>query len=766
MKLLALGKKDFSLGKSDKLVRIAITNLGYFLFSILASKCPMFENYFPFGIALIVSVPKCRLISNLIGVILGYMFQIHTSASVRYISTVIAIICIDWTLKGLKNFRKNDFYIPIVVFVPTFITGLTLNSIVDGFEFNDIIASFLEALFASISAYFFNNSFKFMTENLNKFSKKDLVCISSSLSLFTLFLLQINIFNISLGRIISGFVILTLSHSIGIFGGCISGISLGIISGMYTSNLYALCGLLSGLASDFGKIGVILGFFIPNLIVNLKYSNINNIYEILISIIIFCFVPKEITDKIKNMFNNKNFKLDVLKKSVIQKLSFASNSLISMSDFVKQVSNKLSEVEIPETKNICNDTVNSVCSNCSSKNLCWNQEKDFTKQSFNEITKIISCKSSINEHNLPERFTKKCFKSREILNSVQVNYNKFLAKTEINNKLKEFRSIVSEQFNSMGLLLDDISKNFDVNEFFDQELALKIENKLNELNIPNKDVICKINNFKKIMIYIEILDVTKNIDKKIIKEISEVCEKKLELATVSVVNNRKIVQIIEKTKFTVKFGISQHNCNNGKFCGDSCSYFYDASGNFNFILSDGMGTGGRAAVDGVMTCELISNLLKSGISFDLAIKIVNSALLVKSSEESLATLDVLKLNLFTGKTEFMKAGAPFSFVKKSNNIKKLGLDSLPIGILINANYIQEDAGELGEDDWILMSSDGATDILEEKYIKESFKSWKNTDPNELSKLILDSAVSSRENLENCKDDDITVVSFKISKNIE
>ena len=45
-------------------------------------------------------------------------------------------------------------------------------------------------------------------------------------------------------------------------------------------------------------------------------------------------------------------------------------------------------------------------------------------------------------------------------------------------------------------------------------------------------------------------------------------------------------------------------------------YFYDGKGHFIMILSDGMGTGGRAAVDGAMASGLMARLLKAGFGYD------------------------------------------------------------------------------------------------------------------------------------------------------
>ncbi len=74
-----------------------------------------------------------------------------------------------------------------------------------------------------------------------------------------------------------------------------------------------------------------------------------------------------------------------------------------------------------------------------------------------------------------------------------------------------------------------------------------------------------------------------------------------------------------------------------------------------------MGSGGRAAVDGAMASGLISRLLQAGFRSDSALRMVNSALMVKSGDESIATVDIACLDLFSGHLDSLKAGAALPF---------------------------------------------------------------------------------------------------------
>ena len=169
-----------------------------------------------------------------------------------------------------------------------------------------------------------------------------------------------------------------------------------------------------------------------------------------------------------------------------------------------------------------------------------------------------------------------------------------------------------------------------------------------------------------------------------------------------------------------------------------------------------MGKGSRAALDGAMGAGLLSKLLSAGFGFDSSLKVVNSALLVKSHEESLATLDCIRVDLFSGKCEFYKAGAPKSYVVKENSLTKCELTSMPAGILRGVEFAKRTT-LLNTDDEIIMMSDGITDVGDD-WLEEFLKLETSFDPNEKAKAILRLAL---ENSDEKHRDDMSVIVAKM-----
>ena len=142
----------------------------------------------------------------------------------------------------------------------------------------------------------------------------------------------------------------------------------------------------------------------------------------------------------------------------------------------------------------------------------------------------------------------------------------------------------------------------------------------------------------------------------------------------------------KKSKFSIDFGAKQYCARGGELCSNAYNSFYNDNGNFIMILSDGMGDDDRAAVESKMAVDLIKQYAKQGTDYNLPLKILNSSLLEKSTDESLATVDIASIDLSTGSTEFYKAGAAPSILCQKDKIKKIKSTSLPAGVLRDISF--------------------------------------------------------------------------------
>ena len=178
------------------------------------------------------------------------------------------------------------------------------------------------------------------------------------------------------------------------------------------------------------------------------------------------------------------------------------------------------------------------------------------------------------------------------------------------------------------------------------------------------------------------------------------------------------------------------------------------------ILSDGMGTGGRAAVDGAMACGLMSRLVKAGFGYDCSLKFLNSSMLFKSTDESLATVDVASIDLFTGQTELYKAGAAPTIIRRSGRTGKAESTSLPAGILRDIGF-DKAVLKCKVGDIVVMMSDGAvSEGLD--WIREEIECWTDGSAQSLAERLCECAKRRRTD---AHEDDITVLTAILKKSV-
>jgi len=136
-----------------------------------------------------------------------------------------------------------------------------------------------------------------------------------------------------------------------------------------------------------------------------------------------------------------------------------------------------------------------------------------------------------------------------------------------------------------------------------------------------------------------------------------------------------------------------------------------------------------------------------------AVGIANQALLLKSCEETLATLDAVGVNLYTGEAEFCKAGGAASYLRRRGKVQRVELSALPAGILREIRpALHRAALEAG--DVLVLVSDGVLCGATEDWLCGELERWEGP-MQALAEHLASLAVQKRQDSE--REDDLTVI---------
>lgn len=199
----------------------------------------------------------------------------------------------------------------------------------------------------------------------------------------------------------------------------------------------------------------------------------------------------------------------------------------------------------------------------------------------------------------------------------------------------------------------------------------------------------------------------------------------------------------EEPGYLVLTGVAKATKYREEKTGDSCSFFYPESGETAMLLSDGMGSGEEAGRDSTAVIELMERFLTAGFREGTSMRLINSALLLRSEGKRFSTADLCIINPYAGTCQFVKLGAAASFIKRESWVESVASESLPIGMLSEAEYDTKEK-KLYDGDYVIMMSDGVSEALGSNLEQVIFSTGqKKTDrtPQGLAGEILHAALS-------------------------
>lgn len=178
-------------------------------------------------------------------------------------------------------------------------------------------------------------------------------------------------------------------------------------------------------------------------------------------------------------------------------------------------------------------------------------------------------------------------------------------------------------------------------------------------------------------------------------------------------------------------------------------------------LSDGMGSGVSARQESHAALSLMIESLRAGYTRTQAIDVVNALMLMCTGREMYATMDLCVCDLHSGETAFEKLGACASYIMRDGEVRTIGADTLPVGVLPDVES-RSFRMTMQVGDVIIMMTDGVRDAYPggETALREDIAKLAWLHPQIIGEKLIARAVSAGE-----VDDDMAVLCARISKTV-
>ena len=732
--------------------------------------------------------------------LIGNIIKFGTGGALEYFLTSLLFLLSLFIIKPKYNEDERNEKIKVGknIFISVFILQI-VKAMFGTFTFYDILLSITYGIIAVAFYKIFANSLS-VIENFGQkkaFSIEEVIGTSLLLAIAVSAFADISIWGFSIRNVLSILIVLVLGWKNGVLIGATSGVTIGVTLGIITGGepiiiaAYAISGMVAGILNRFGKIGVIVGFCIGNVI--LAYASngytVELIYfkEILLASIILLAIPKNVNIDIEEFVGSSKFlpisreRSLTREKETAEKLNHVSETINKLANaYAKNSDNQNYTIEEKEeNKQIF---INELLNNLEpyKENLLYEDIANVDGKIVDEIFQVLLEKQEIEREDLLKIFAD-CnsyivgFDDKEISNYLEENILQILRivnisyKVSKNNfvwqkKLDESKKNMETQLKGVSKVLSGIAKDIEKNAEIEKnytkqeieviELLKQKEIEIEEIAITKKDRYI-VNIYTKEMLNNTIVE---NILTKVLKEKIVLNEEN---------STKTNLLYMSDDKYVIGFATADSSKNQSEMSGDNFINIRLKDGKYVIALSDGIGTGKKANESSMQALAMLQNLLKSGFDKNTSIELITSSLISKS-EEIFATLDVAILDLYKGTIEFIKSGACPTYIKKNKKVQMIKSNSLPAG-MINQDNIQVFDTDIQNEQIMLMCTDGILDANIEyknkelwiKYVLEDIET-KNT--KKIADIVLNEAIDN--NFGKTKDDMSVIVCKFMQKDME
>ncbi len=754
-----------------EVLRVTLTYVGLFVGGLILSLGDLFSGLSPFGAAFALSVPLSYLPAAAGGAILGYLISEESTGVVRYAAALIIGAIILFTVQHLLSRKYKPSFAAIVTSVCLSATGIAV-AIGASQSAADILLYIAEGILGGCYCLFFQYAARILSQiRVRRLLKSvEWICLLLAAAAFLVAVSPLTVFGVSPARLLCAFAILLCACFGGETAGAIAGICFGCVMGFADQTIllggsWALGGLVAGLCAKNGRFSCVIGFLLSHAVV-LLFADEGNflVYSAIeagIASIALLVLPKKACDYFASYFVHPGAtpETDSMRELLSEKLHAASATVYEVSGSVRAVSRALAGISKRKEKEVYAPVKDAVCRHCSRMNRCWEYNFENTLDAFN---RMILCRKNgemPGRDNLPPYFASHCTSVEELIECFNTCYSAREFQDAAETKIAEARSVAADQFTSLSVMLENLAEELQRDVIFAPETAKKAAGAVESEGIQVLDCLCIINEGGYAILQVFCAPARKKISASALaKSVSEATGIAFDPPVIGRSSGEKILLLFcECPPCMVQAAASQLTGEGESVCGDAYDYFNDGRGHYIMILSDGMGTGSRAAVDGTMTTGLAGKLIRAGFSFECVVKTVNSALMVKSKDESLSTLDIISIDLFNGEATFYKAGAAASLICRRGKTIRVERSSLPLGILRDVEF-ERVTGKIGDGDMLLMMSDGAMSIPPDE-LRRCLTECAENPPAEIAAAVTNLA----KEYAPARSDDITVLAAVIRK---
>lgn len=731
--------------------------------------------------------------------LIGNLIKYGVGGALGYFLTALIMVVTLFLIKPVYNEQERNEKIKIGknVFISTLLLQIVKLAI-STFTIYDMLSGVAVSIIALVFYKIFVNAIVVL-QDFNKrsaFSIEEVIGASLLLAISVGAFGDLNIFGFGIRNILSILIVMILGWKNGVLVGTTSGVTIGVTLGIITGSepimiaAYAISGMIAGILNRFGKLGVIIGFALGNVIlayVSNGYTiELIHFKEILIASIGLLAVPKTLHIDLEEFIGNSKF-LPVVPNRALNKSKEVAENLNNVSEAIQEMATAYKKYEPRTFEENTHRNANKqifiaeLLNNLEPyrENMLYDDIANVDGKIIDKIFSILLDKQQIEKEDLLKTFAEcnsyiiesndnnvsKLLEKNinEIVRTINMSYR--ISKSDFiwRKKVEQNNANMEKQLNGVSKAIQnmakDIQKELELGEKYEKENKEIIEI-LKQKDINIEDVSISKEDRYIVDIYLnEILETLKinTIEKVLTKVLKE------NIVLNDEVSVGKKLSFISGDKYVMAIGSGETIKSKSQVSGDSILNIRLKDGKYLVAISDGMGSGQEAKKSSTQALRMLENLLLSGFDKNTSLELINTSLINQNSEV-FSTLDIAIIDLYKGTIEFIKSGACPTYIKNKKKVQIIKSNTLPAGI-IDVNDVQTFDKDISTGDIMLMCSDGILDSNveyknKELWIKYLLEDIETNNTQKIADLILSEAIDNNYGIPK---DDMSIIVCKFMK---
>ena len=717
-----------------------------FLLSAVLAGAELMGGHALFALSFVgVCEPGLDGLAALLGAALGYLSFRGLIGGLRYIAAAMMVYAVALALGEFELYRQ-PWFMPAAAAALNAMVGFVYQSAA-GWARGDGVGFVTEAALTFGMVYLYRQA-------LNAWEKRrprgevSLPQAAGALALAATLMMALARVTVagdySLGRTLCVPVVLLAAWKGGVGIGAAAGVAAGLAMG-FTAGLpawytltYALPGLFTGVFSRQGRLMCTVAYALSAAAAVLwtweSGPGAAFSWETAAGIAVFLVLPDRLLRRLAGLTRQEEPETEAAQTRALatRRLRQSAEAFRAVAGGLRLAFQSVSPNDGDAAK-IFDRAADRVCVKCKQKDRCWHREYQATKTALSDALSPMLDRGAGVMEDFPPHFSSRCLRFEAFLVAVNGELSAMLQRRRYDSRVQESRAAVCAQYSHLAAVLDRTAAELAREPAVDVRRQRLMKQRLTALGLEGR---CAVYSDAYGHLQIEVDG----------PGVEQLCRES-ELGRLSALmgcplrevdSSRGHAHLGQREPLMAVAGVASATREGQRVSGDSGIWFKDSAGRLNFLLCDGMGSGSAAREDSDTALRLLEKFLRAGLEPQEALNTVGEALALRGEDEGgFTTVDLLQIDLFSGKSAVYKLGAAPTYLRRGGSVERLAGDSLPAGVAAGAGGVP-DTVELALDagDCVLLVSDGVTTGRDDRWVRQLLSEFDGLSPQDLAGRVL------------------------------